>query len=194
MGCHGFLEARKSGSPGTWEHPRELPLPPQPGGMGVSPRQVCPQGDARLWGAVCPCVPFMVEAGLGSAGKRRGRSGRRKRGGRPAWVEESPNRLKIAREIIPTPSQNRKQPPRPTKGQGSWGWGLCRGKVASVTASPTPKAISPPQALSPSTVLPRAGCALILGSGGGDAQEGWGPSKVDLPTPNPPLRSWPNGC
>lgn len=77
----------------AFSHPRGAPFAPHP--------------PPPLQGAVCPCLPFMSEASLGSTGRRR-EAGR-------AWVEESPKQLQIAREIIPTPSQNRKQSQGPRR-------------------------------------------------------------------------------
>ena len=138
VGCQRFREPGTSGSPGTWERPSEAP-PPQPenggggGGRRVLSNPGLPQGRTPLpphththsCGLCVPVCPLKSRRALGQPGGGRGGG----EAGRLAWVEESPNRLFLAREFIPTPSQNRKQPPRLTKGQGSSrrGWDFKKG-------------------------------------------------------------------
>lgn len=112
-----------SASPGTWGKRGQVlensfPLAPSEPWGGVDwvgnlrtpmPRvDPAPQRRER--------IPRGAEeaACCGSAGLEGG--GAQKAGG-VGWAEESPNRLKIAREIIPTPPQNRNSPLSLTKGR-----------------------------------------------------------------------------
>ena len=135
-----------------------------------------PQGRAPLQGAACPCLPFMHKASLGSAAGRRRR--RTEAGGetrQPAWLEESPNQLKIVREIIPTPSQNRKLLPRPTTGQPGEGF-----EERWPRATPPPSRKTTHSRLCPRRVSEELAMRARVGwlavrSGAGGAQEEQGP-------------------
>lgn len=137
----------------------ESPLPPTNHKIWGSPYSRSAPGETPAPG-VCVSLSALYEQGVsdwqeGEGGRRGGEEEDRRRqsgreAGRPASLEESPNQLKIAREIIPTPSQNRKQPPRPTKAQRGvgfeerWPW---------ATPPPTRKTI-PLQTLSPQLASP----------------------------------------
>lgn len=127
VGCHRFREPGTSGSPGTWGTPLRGPSPTtrkREGGAECGRRVLSnpglPQGrtpspqhtHTHSCGLCVPVCPLKSRRALGQPGGGRGGG----EAGRLAWVEESPNRLFLAGEFIPTPSQNRKQPPRLTKG------------------------------------------------------------------------------
>ena len=94
-------------------------------------------------GLCVPVCPLKSRRALGQPGGGRGGG----EAGRLAWVEESPNRLFLAGEFIPTPSQNRKQPPHLTKGQdGSRrGWGFKKGGLGQPLPANPPLPPPPPQ-------------------------------------------------
>lgn len=108
-------------------------------------------------------------------------------------MEESPNRLKIAREIIPTPSQNRKQSLSPTKGQGGsaareevgFRKGDLRQPLHPHTAALPPR---PPSIALPPLESSRASCGQR-----GRPTRVWGPWKGAPPRPRPSPKSCTKG-